>query len=148
MVLQCQPIDLLPDVDISGISDQQLLEHLCQNRAFFSHQRNDDDILLVECFVPLGEVVHPYRFRRRFSQEYAVVCLLADEDSDAPLTMMHMALIRGCLMGADWERLRVACSRPCWTVASDEIYAGHCFTSSGKSSPTPIWRLDTNHSLN
>jgi hypothetical protein len=63
-----------------------------------------------------------------------------------PLTAMHMAMIRDCLMGSDLERLKNACSRPCWTVASDEFYAGHCFTSSGDSCPTPTWKLQTSHS--
>jgi hypothetical protein len=61
---------------------------------------------------------------------------------------MHATLIRDCLWGADRERLRTACSRPCWTVASDEFYAGHCFTSSGEGNSAQNWRLHTTHSSN
>jgi hypothetical protein len=140
LVLQCTLQSGLPEVDISTISDQQLLEYLCQTRAVFSYPRNNEDILSVECLVPLRAVMHPYIF----SQEYALVCLFGDDS--APLAVMHIALIRDCLRGADHERLRITCSRPSWTVAGDEFYAGHCFTNSGESSPTPIWRLHTNHS--
>jgi hypothetical protein len=59
---------------------------------------------------------------------------------------MHMAMIQDCLMGADRERLKNACSRPCWTVARNELYAGHCFTCSGESCPTPTCKLQTSHS--
>ncbi len=62
LVLQCTPQDGLPGVDISAITDQQLVEYLCQNRAFFPCQRSDEDILSVECLVPLRAVVHPYLF--------------------------------------------------------------------------------------
>ncbi len=95
---------------------------------------------MVACLIPLRAVVNPYLF----SQVYAVVRLFADED--APLTVMHMALIRDCLMGADQERLKNACSCPCWTVASDEFSAGHCFTSYGESCPAPTWKVQTSHS--
>ncbi len=33
-----------------------------------------------------------------------------------------------------------------WTVASDEFYAGYCFTSVGEHSPTPTWSLRMCHS--
>ncbi len=142
LVLQCTLQSGLPEVDISTgtISDQQLLEYLCQTLAVFSYPRNNEDILSVECLVPLRAVMDPYIF----SQEYAVVCLFGDDS--APLAVMHIALIRDCLRGVDHERLRIACSRPSWTVASDEFYAGLCFTNSGESSSIPIWRLYTNHS--
>jgi hypothetical protein len=54
---------------------------------------------------------------RSMSDIDAVVCLFGDDS--APLAVMHIALIRDCLRGADHERLRIACSRPNWTVASD-----------------------------
>jgi hypothetical protein len=95
--------DGLPEVNVSTISDQQLLEYLCQNRAVISYPRNDEEILLVEGLVPRRTVVNrsnPYLY----SQEYAVVCLLADEYASASLAVMHTALIRDCLRGADRER--------------------------------------------
>jgi hypothetical protein len=58
---------------------------------------------------------------------------------------MHTALIRDC-RGANRERLHFACDCPSWTVASDEFYAGHCFTSFGENRPTPTWSLRTCHS--
>jgi hypothetical protein len=95
LVLSSPSPDRLPDADISSISNQQLLEYLCKNRPVFYYPRNDDYILLDECLIPLRAVVNPYLF----SQEYVAVRLFDDED--APLTVMHMALIRDCLMGAD-----------------------------------------------
>jgi hypothetical protein len=62
LVLRSIPHDDLPGVDISTISDQQLVEYLCQNRAVFPCPRSDEDILLVECLVPLRAVVQPYLF--------------------------------------------------------------------------------------
>ena len=49
-------------------------------------------------------------------------------------------------MYANRERLHAACDRPSWTVASDEFYAGYCFTSVGEHSPTPTWSLRMGHS--
>ena len=111
------------------------MEHLCQGRAVFPYPRNDDDTLLVECLMPLRTVVTPYPFK----QEYIIARLIADED--APVTVMQMALVRDCLTGNGSERLQDACSRPCWTVASDEFYAGHSFTSSSESCTAPGWKL-------
>jgi hypothetical protein len=91
LVLRCTPQDGLPVVDISAITDQQQVEYLCQNRAVFPCQRSDEDILSVECLVPLRAVVHPYLF----SQEYVVVCRFGDDR--ALLAVMHIALIRDCL---------------------------------------------------
>ncbi len=85
--------------------------------------------------------MHPYLF----SEEYVVVTGFCDDS--ALLAVMHIALIRDCLRGANRERLHAACGRPNWTVASDEFYAGHCFTSVGENSPTPTWSLRTNHSM-
>ncbi len=132
LVLRCTPQDGLPVVDISAITNQQLVEYLCQNLAVFPCPRSDEDILSVECLVPVRAVVHPYLF----SQEYVVVCLFGDDN--APLVVMHIALIRDCLRGANpsRERLHAACGRPSGTVASDELNADHCFTSFGENSPT------------
>ena len=80
LVLSCPLPDQPPDVDISSISDQQLVEYLCKSRAVFSYPRSDDDVLLVECLIPLREVVNPYLF----SQEYVVVRLFDDEDAPRP----------------------------------------------------------------
>ena len=107
LVLSCPSPDQPPDVDISSSSNQQLLGYLCESRAIFSYPRSDNDILLVECLIPLRAVVNPYLV----SQEYVVVRLFDAED--APLTVMHVAMIRDCLMGADRESLKNACSRPC-----------------------------------
>jgi hypothetical protein len=92
LFLRCPLPDRLPEEDISSISNQQMLEYLCKKRAVFSYKRSDDDILLVECLIAFQAVVNPYLF----SQEYVVVRLFADEDT--PLTKMHMALIRDCLL--------------------------------------------------
>ncbi len=45
LVLQCTLQSGLPEGDISTISNQQLLEYLCQIRAVFSFQRNNEEIL-------------------------------------------------------------------------------------------------------
>jgi hypothetical protein len=73
--LRCIPQDGLPGVDISAITDQQLVEYLCQHRAVFPCPRSDEDILSIECLVPLRAVVHPYLY----SQEYVVVCMDAGQ---------------------------------------------------------------------
>ncbi len=140
LVLRCIPQDGLPEVDISATTDQQLAEYLCQHRAVFPCPRSEEDIVSVECLVPLRAVVHPYLY----SQEYVVVCRFGDDS--APLAVMHIALIRDCLRGANRERLHAACDRPSWTVASDEFYAGYCFTSVGEHSPAPTWSLRMGHS--
>ncbi len=57
---------------------------------------------------------------------------------DAPLTLLQMTLVN-CRIGADRERLKYA--RPCWTVARDEYYAGHSFTSSGQCGTASSWKL-------
>ncbi len=118
-------------MDISSIS--KLLEYLCKNNAAFSYPQSDYDILLIdsECQIPLRLVVNPYLF----SQEYVVTVVRLFADEDAPQTVMHMALIRDCLMGANLERLKNTCRLPCWTVASNEFYAGHCLTSLVKAVP-------------
>jgi hypothetical protein len=70
LVLRCIPQDGLPGVEISAITDQQLVEYLCQHRAVFPCPRSDEDFLPVECLFPFCAVVHPYLY----SQEYVVVC--------------------------------------------------------------------------
>ncbi len=55
-------------------------------------------------------------------------------------------IVSDCLRGADHERLHAACSRPNWTVASDEFYTGHYFTSFCKNASSPTWCLRTCHS--
>ena len=52
-----------------------------------------------------------------------------------------MALVRDSLIGVDRESLKDACTRPHWTVAHDDYYAGHHFTSSGGSGAAPGWKL-------
>jgi hypothetical protein len=106
LVLQYPLPYQLPKVDISSISDQQLLEYLCQNRA-----------MIMSCW--LNASTSRSSSPVPVSQEYAGVCRFANED--APLAVMHIALIRDILMGAARERLQTACSGPCWTVASDEF---------------------------
>ena len=73
-------------MDKSSISDQLLLDYLCQGRAVFPYPRNDDETLMIECLMPLQTVVTPYLLE----QEYAVVRLIADED--APRAILQMAL--------------------------------------------------------
>ncbi len=43
LVLRCTPQDGLPVTDISAITDQQLVEYLCQNWAVFPCPRSDED---------------------------------------------------------------------------------------------------------
>ena len=66
LVLRCIPQVGLPGVDISAITDQHLVECLCQHRAVFPCPRSDEDILSVECLVPLRAVMHPYLFSQLF----------------------------------------------------------------------------------
>ena len=121
LVLRCSPSDYLPEVDISNISDPLRLDYLCHGQAFFHYSCNDNDAFIVECLLvtPLREVVSPHPFK----QEY----LRFAADDATPLTVLHMALVRNCLIGADRERLKDTCTRPRWTVARDEYYAGHYF---------------------
>ena len=128
----------LPERYISDISDQMLADHLCQARAVFPFQRCDNDTTLVECLTPLRTVT-PYRSQL----EYIIVRPFADED--APITVMQVALVRDCLMGADRERLADACGRPCWTVTEEEYYADHCFSALSGDGPL-TWKLQTGNS--
>ena len=136
LVLRYSPPADLPETVISKISDPQLLTYLCHGRAVFPYPRNDNDTLMVECLMPLRTVVSPYPFK----QEYMIARQLAVDDT-APLTVLQVALVRDCLIGADRERLRDACARPCWTVAQDEFYAGHYFTGSREGGTAPSWKL-------
>ncbi len=52
-----------------------------------------DDILLVECLMPLRKVVNPYPS----ILDFIVVRLV--ESEDAPINVMQMALVRDCLTG-------------------------------------------------
>jgi hypothetical protein len=136
LVLRYSPPAGLPDTDISKIADPQLLDSLCHGRAVFPYPCNDNNTLMVECLASLRTVVSPYPFE----QEYMVARLFAVDDA-TPLTVLQMALVRDCLIGADRERLRDACARPCWTVAQDEYYAGHHFTESCECGTAPGWKL-------
>ena len=140
LLLSSSPPDCLPEVDISKISDPLLLDYLCHGRAVFPYLCNDNDngALMLECLTPLRQVVSPYPFK----QEYVVVRLFAAV-ADAPLTVLQMALVRDCLLGADRERLKDACARPCWAVARDEYYAGHSYISAGQCSTAPSWKLQS-----
>jgi hypothetical protein len=75
-----------PELDTSDISDQLLAEYLCQTRAVFPPQRNDDETTQWNVLLPLREV-SPYRSQ----PEYIIVRSLADEDT--PLTVMQVALV-------------------------------------------------------
>jgi ribonuclease HI len=136
LVLRYSPPADLPETVVSKISDQQLLAYLCHGRAVLPYPCNNNDTLMVECLMPLRTIVSPYPFK----QEYMIARLLAEEDT-TPLTVLQVALVRDCLIGADRERLRDACARPCWTVAQDEFYAGHYFTCSRECGAAPSWKL-------
>ena len=136
LALHYSPPDYLPDEDISHISDPLLLDHLCHGRAIFPYSSNDTDTIMVECLTSLRRVVSPYPFK----QEY-LIARKFDADDATPLTVLHMALVRDCLIGADRERLKDACTRPRWTVAHDEYYAGHHLTAFGESGTAPGWKL-------
>mmetsp|Transcript_55124 Transcript_55124/g.115349 ORF Transcript_55124/g.115349 Transcript_55124/m.115349 type:complete len:484 (-) Transcript_55124:655-2106(-) len=136
LVLSCSPPDCLPEVDISNISDALLLDYLCHGRAVFPYSCNDNNTVMVECLTSLRKVVSPYPFK----QEYIVARLFAADEA-APLTVLHMALVRDCLVGADRERLKDACTRPRWTVAREDYYAGHYLTALGESGAAPGWKL-------
>jgi len=138
MILCHMPSTCLPDVDISALPDAILLHHLCSERAIFPLSCSDSDTIMVECLVPLRRVVSPYPFK----QEY-MVARKATADDNHPLTVLNMALVRDCLLGADRERLRDACARPRWTVTRDEYYAGHHLALSCASGIAPGWRLHT-----
>jgi ribonuclease HI len=138
LVLCSTPLDRLPDVDISSLSDPVLLDFLCGVRAVFPFSRNGTDTLLIECLMSLRRVVSPYPFK----QEYLLARSFTAGDS-TPLTVLQVALVRDCLLGADRERLREACARPCWTVTRDEYYAGPFLSVSNKSGAAPIWQLQT-----
>ena len=141
LVLQYSPPADLPETIISKISDPQLLAYLCHGRAVFPYPCNDNDTLMVECLMPLRTVVSPYPFK----QEYMIARLFAVDDT-TPLTILQMALVRDCLIGADRERLKDACARPSWTVAQDEFYAGHYFTGSRECGTAPSWKLQAANS--
>ena len=121
-------------MNISDLSDLQLAGHLCQWRAVFPYQCCDDDVIMVECLVPLRKVATPYPFKL----EYIIIQPLSGDA--APLSTMQMALVRDCLMGNGRDSLQDACSRPNWTVTRSEYYAGHCFPDSD-TSEAPSWKL-------
>ena len=125
--------------EISKISDPLLADYLCQGRAIFPYSRSEDDTLLVECLVPLRKIVAPYPL----SLDYIVARQV--ESEGAPLTVMPMALVRDCLLGAGRESLDEAYNRPCWTVTKDEFYGDHCFTSPTGSDIAPTWKLQSDN---
>ena len=92
---------------------------------------------MVECLTP---------FRQVFTEcpppaEYVIVRML--DDDEAPLTALHMALVRDCLLGAGRECMMEACSRPQWTVSRDEYYDGCFFPESEKLCVVPGWCLQS-----
>ena len=135
LVLRSFLPDRVSEMDISRISDSLLADYLCQGRAIFPYSCSEDDTFLVECLAPLRKLVTPYPL----SLDYIVARQV--ERDDAPLTVMHMSLVRDCLLGIGRESLEEACSRPCWTVTKDEFYGNHCLTSSARRSVAPTWKL-------
>ena len=133
LILTNTPPKELPDLDIPDLSDQRLADYLCKTRTVFPLMLNADDIIQVECLLPL-RIMSPSQSQL----EYIIVKSLTDDD--APLTVMQMALVRDCLKGADRERLDEACGRPNWTVTKAEYYAGHCIHKPDGCRP-PTWKL-------
>lgn len=136
LVLHYSPPDCLPEMDLSNVSDPLLLDYLCDGRTVFPCPCNDNDTFMVECLTSLRKVVSPYPFK----QEYLIARLFDVEDT-TPLTVLHMALVRDCLIGAGCERLKDACTRPRWTVAREEYYAGHYVPTPGECGTAPAWKL-------
>jgi hypothetical protein len=138
LALHYSPSDCLPEMDISNISDPLLLDYLCHGRAVFPYSCNNNNTFMVECLTSLRRVVSPYPFQL----EYLIARRFAADDA-TPLTMLHMVLVRYCFNGANCERLKDVCTRPCWTVARDEYYAGHSFTAFDERGAAPGWKLQT-----
>jgi len=128
LLLQCEPPRELLDEPISGVSDLQLADTLCQQRAVFPIQIDYHDTRMVECLAVLRRLMDPYPL----PLEYVVVRWV--ESVDAPLSVMHMALVRDCLLGVGRENVHEACSRPQWTVSTLDFYAG-CYFPGGTMRP-------------
>ena len=95
---------------------------------------------MVECLAVLRQVttLHP------FQGEYIVAQLV--NQAKAPLSVLQMALVRDCLMGAGKERLHKACARPRWEVDSADLYCGHFFSHNDAGISVPTRRMQTSAS--
>ena len=105
--------------------------------AVLSLPRNTSDTVLVECLAPLRQVVqgcNPIA-------EYVIVRKL--DDDEAPLTVLHIALVRDCLLGSGCENLLEACRRPQWVVSRADYYAGCFFPEDVGMGTVPEWRLQS-----
>ena len=135
--LQSLPIGGFPDAAVSAVPDTVLADNLCKSRAIIPLPRSANHSVMVECLTP---------FRQVFTEcpppaEYVIVRML--DDDEAPLTALHMALVRDCLLGAGRECMMEACSRPQWTVSRDEYYDGCFFPESEKLCVVPGWCLQS-----
>ena len=136
LALKELPLDDIPDVAISDLSDWQLATYLCQRRAILSLQCTADSAVSIECLVSLRAVMTPYMML----QEYVIVGTVSD--SCLPLAVLQMALIRDCLVDNDRERLRDACSRSPWMVSREDWYAGRFLPNSSTGALLPRnWKL-------
>ncbi len=60
-------------------------------------------------------------------------------DETAPLTVLPLALVRDCLLGAGCDTLQEACTRPPWRVSQLDRFAGYSFPSGNNKLLT--WHL-------
>ncbi len=108
------PLDDIPDIAISSISNQQLAMYIGRCKAVLPLQCTADNNITVECLVPLRQAMVPHPFQ----QKYIIVSSATDDS--APLAALQLGLVRDCLLDSDRELLRDACSRPPWTVTREE----------------------------
>ncbi len=126
----------IPDIAIADIPDSQLVAHLCRTRAILPLPHTATGSHIIECLLPLRQVVSPYPFR----DEY-IIARSTTNDS-APLTVIHTALARDCLLEDGSETLHDACNRPPWTVTLADRFAGFLFPGDTKLAQPPSWKLN------
>ena len=86
--LQSLPIGGFPEAAVSAVPDTVLADNLCKSRAIIPLPPSANHSVMVECLTPLRQV---------FTEcpppaEYVIVRML--DDDEAPLTALHMALVR------------------------------------------------------
>ena len=135
LILQSLPPVRLLDRDVSGVPDVVLADSLCRRRAISPLPCSNDNILLVECLVPLRAVA-----TSQLQEQQIIVRRLDDEEV---LTVLLLALVSDCLLGAVCDRLLETCSWPKRVVRSTDYYTGSFFPESTCRGIALEWKLTT-----
>ena len=104
------------DAPLRTLSNTVLIDALCRSRAIFSITLDGNRTFHVECLVPLSRVYTEYR-----TCESIIVQAVDSGSAPYQFANLHIAFIRDSLLANDTETLGLACIRPPWHVAKDDL---------------------------